>query len=68
MVVSHWICPECGEKIYSPEIPQVGDNRRYREGVVTEEDVDAAYAEYDEAVSHHECLIEDTSNITEDTP
>ena len=56
--MNYWICPECGEKVRSPEIPQVGMNRRYGGGVVTQADVDDAYAEFDEKIANHICRFD----------
>jgi len=57
MTVYHWVCPGCGERVYSPDIEQVGMIRRFGEEKVTQKDVDDQYSEYDEAVKNHICNI-----------
>jgi len=55
MTVCHWVCKICGVWVYSPEIPQVGGNRRDGDGIVTQEDVDKAYDEYNRRIDSHSC-------------
>ncbi|MFA6691466.1 MAG: hypothetical protein WCR98_05750 [Saccharofermentanales bacterium] len=55
MSICYWECPQCGCRIKSPDIPEVGMNCRYADREVTEDDVTAAYDEYDEAIEAHQC-------------
>ena len=69
MTVYHWVCRNCEARVYSPDIPQVGMNLlnhgRDSNGEyyhATQEDVDAAYDEYDAAIAAHACEDKEATN------